>query len=268
VTFVDAAGSTPTGAVLWNRRALGRLSAGLSHEINSPIQFIGDNARFLATACEDLLALVRSYAEVLVSADGVDDELRARLRASEEEYELDYLQGEVPAATQHMLDGIQRVSDVVRALRILSHPGHDGPEPADVNELLEAAVLVSRHAIDDVAVLHVDLGELPPVRCDVAWLAEAFRVLILDAVEAMERADGRGGMWVSTRQEGNDAVIELAHTSGDADRGSPRSGPGVPVTRLIVEEWHDGTVAWEAGRSVGRRISVRLPIDGGLHPSR
>lgn len=86
------------------------------------------------------------------------------------------------------------MSDVVRALRILSHSGHDGPEPADLNELLEAAILVIRHAIDDVAVLHLDLGDLPPVRCDVAGLAEAVLVLLLDAVEVLEHMHGRSSI--------------------------------------------------------------------------
>ena len=112
--------------------ALGRLSAGLAHEINTPIQFVGDNTRFLAECYETMLTLVCSYRDVL-SPDGNPmswAERQVEIDQAEGIADIDYLSEEVPLAIQQSLDGVERVASLVRAMKTFSHPGsRSSPRP-------------------------------------------------------------------------------------------------------------------------------------------
>nr|WP_246214438.1 PAS domain S-box protein [Modestobacter muralis] len=173
--------------------SLGRLSAGLAHEINTPIQYVGDNARFLAEAFADLMSMVTLYRNLLDAGEATSWEQRQdTMREAEGRLEVDYLQTEVPSAIEQTLQGIDRVANIVRAMKTFSHPGHTEHVPADLNEALRATVTVTRHQVSRVADLTLDLAELPPVRCNIADLNQVFLNLIVNAADAVEET-GRHG---------------------------------------------------------------------------
>ncbi len=121
--------------------AVGRLSAELAHEINSPMQFVGDNARFLAEACQNLLRLVHCYRELLAAPEPIGwDDRRSRMQAAEENLELGYLEDEVPGAVEHVLQGIERVSAVLGTLRTFSRSKPDEQAAVKPDGALEATV--------------------------------------------------------------------------------------------------------------------------------
>jgi signal transduction histidine kinase len=111
--------------------ALGRLAAGLAHEINTPIQFVGDSTRFLAESCQDLLRMVLLYRDLLEIPEPLSlAERQARARRAEEGGEIDYLQAEIPGAIAQTLEGIDRVATIVHAMRAFSDPvSRHGPMP-------------------------------------------------------------------------------------------------------------------------------------------
>jgi PAS domain S-box-containing protein len=258
--------------------SLGRLSAGLAHEINSPIQFVGDNARFLAEAYQDLIRIVLFYRGLLDSADPMSwDERRARLRVAEEGIEFDYLQTEIPRAVEQTLHGIERVATIVRAMKTFSHPGHQEQVPADLNEALAATVTVTRHQVNSVADLQLELADLPPVRCNIADLNQVFLNLIVNAADAIADTGEPGVIGVSTAVDGEHVTIAISDTGGgipdevrskifdpffttkDVGRGS---GQGLPLVRAVVQEGHAGTLTVETRVGSGTTFTMRLPIDG------
>ena len=258
--------------------SLGRLSAGLAHEINSPIQFVGDNARFLAEAYQDLIRIVLFYRGLLDSTDPIGwEERRARMRVAEEGIEFDYLQTEIPSAVEQTLHGIDRVSTIVRAMKMFSHPGHQEQVPADLNEALEATVTVTRHQVNSVAELRLQLAELPPVRCNIADLNQVFLNLIVNAADAIAETGAPGAIDVGTALDGDQAVITISDTgAGIPDDVRAKifdpffttkevgkgSGQGLPLVRAVVQEGHGGSLTVESTVGVGTTFTVRLPIDG------
>jgi hypothetical protein len=96
----------------WNRWA--GSSAGLAHEINSPIQFVGDNARFLEEAYQELIRVVEIYRELLDTSNPIGwIERQERVRQAEAGIDFDFLQKEIPSAVEQTLEGIERVSTIV-----------------------------------------------------------------------------------------------------------------------------------------------------------
>jgi PAS domain S-box-containing protein len=258
--------------------SLGRLSAGLAHEINTPIQYVGDNARFLSEAFTDLMGLVALYRQTLTDETAVPwSERLPAMRAAEQDMEIDYLESEVPSAITQTLAGIDRVATIVRAMKTFSHPGHDEHVPADLNEALTATVTVTRHQVHQVADLELDLGELPPVQCNIAELNQVFLNLIVNAADAIEETGRHGLIRVATTVDGADVLISVSDTGGgipehirakvfdpffttkEVGRGT---GQGLPLARSVVTDGHGGTLSLDTEPGVGTTLTIRLPITG------
>ena len=263
--------------------ALGRLSAGLSHEINTPIQFVGDNARFLAEACQDLLGVVLLYRDLLAAPDsGSLAERQQRAREAEERYEVDYLQAEIPSAIRQTLEGVDRVATIVRAMRAFSHPGQVDQAGADLNEALRATLTVARHRVSPVADVQLQLAALPLVRCNVTDLSQAFLNLVVNAVDAIEETGQRGTIAAATSVDGEHVTVSISDTGAGIPEGVlPKifdpffttkevgggSGQGLALVRAIVQEGHQGTVVVDSHPGSGSTFTVRLPVAGVSQPS-
>jgi two-component system NtrC family sensor kinase len=118
---------------------------------------------------------VNFYRGLLDTSNPIDwSERQERVRQAEASIDFEYLQKEIPSAVAQSLEGIERVSTIVRAMKTFSHPGHDEQVPANLNDALTATVTVTRHQLSSVADLRLDLSELPPVRCNVADLNQVF----------------------------------------------------------------------------------------------
>jgi len=258
--------------------SLGRLSAGLAHEINSPIQFVGDNARFLAEAYQELIRVVEIYRGLLDTSNPIGwIERQERVREVEAGIDFNYLQKEIPSAVEQTLEGIERVSTIVRAMKTFSHQGHKEQVPADLNEAVAATVTVTRHQVSEVADLVLDLAELPPVWCNIADLNQVFLNLLVNAADAIEETGRRGVITVATVRDGEDVVVRVSDTgAGIADDVRPKifdpffttkdvgrgSGQGLPLARGVVQEGHGGTLTLESVLGEGTTFSVRIPVDG------
>jgi PAS domain S-box-containing protein len=258
--------------------SLGRLSAGLAHEINSPIQFVGDNARFLEEAYQELIRVVEVYRALIDTSDPIGwMERQERVREVEAGIDFDYLQKEIPSAVEQTLEGIERVSTIVRAMKTFSHPGHKEQVPADLNEAVTATVTVTRHQINDVADLSLELTDLPPVLCNIADLNQVFLNLIVNAADAIEETGRRGLITIATALDGGDVVVRISDTGGgipddlrpkifdpffttkDVGRGS---GQGLPLARGVVQDGHGGQLSLESIAGQGTTFVVRLPVMG------
>ena len=108
--------------------SIGQLAAGIAHEINTPIQYIGDNARFLGDAFQDLFQAIGRNGKPAGARRGADSSPATLLECPPEDVDLDYLQQEVPAAVAQLEEGVANVARIVRAMKEFSHPGTHGEE--------------------------------------------------------------------------------------------------------------------------------------------
>ena len=264
--------------------AVGQLAAGIAHEINTPIQFVGDTSRFLHDAFNDLMPLVDCYSEVARAAqDGPPPpELLARLAAAEEVAELDYLRERVPAAFERTAAGIGQIAKIVGAMRTFAHPATDRG-PIDINESIRNTLIVTASEYKYVAKLRTDLADLPPVLGSAGDINQVLINLVVNAAHAVADvvgdSDERGVIEVRTRPDADGVVITVADTGSGipadvADRifdpffttkeVGRGTGQGLAIARTIVTERHGGTITFTTEPGAGTTFEVRIPCDAVL----
>ncbi|MDR7275250.1 ATP-binding protein [Catenuloplanes atrovinosus] len=258
--------------------SVGRLAAGIAHEINTPIQFIGDNVRFMNDSFADVVRLWTAYRAAMATEGGAEQVLEA-LRAVDrlaEEIEMEYLMEEVPTAISQTLKGVDRVAGIVRAMKAFGHPGTDEKALANIAEAIQNTLVVANNEIKYVADVETDLADLPPIYCHLGDINQVMLNLLVNAAHAIADADrGRGTIRVSTRMEAGQLVIQVADTGTGvppeiADKlfepffttkeVGKGTGQGLPLVRTLVTDRHGGTIDFTSEVGAGTVFTVRLPV--------
>jgi PAS domain S-box-containing protein len=194
--------------------SVGRLAAGIAHEINTPIQFVGDNTRFLESAFADLNRLHDAYRELIPAASSAADRVEAVAKADAvaHDIDIDFLLEEVPMAIRQSLEGISRVATIVRAMKAFGHPGSEEMTRADLNEAINNTLIVANNEIKFVADVETDLADIPLVRCHLGDVNQVILNLVVNAAHAIASAGPRGMIRISTRTVDGYVIIEVADT--------------------------------------------------------
>lgn len=268
--------------------SVGQLAAGIAHEINTPIQYVGDNLRFICDAFESRQKLFAEYEKLrqAVEAGTVSPALRQEMKDAMEAADLEYLAEEIPKALAQSLDGVSRVAGIVRAMKEFAHPGHTEAAAADLNRALENALIVTKNETKYVADVETDFGELPPVVCRIGEMNQVFLNLLVNAAHAIgevtKDTQNRGKITVRTRRAGDMAVITISDTGCGipvenqakvfdqffTTKGVGRgTGQGLSISRSIVVDKHGGSLTFEPNGTQGTVFTVSIPIEFGLVPA-
>ena len=265
-------------------RAIGTLAAGISHEINTPIQYIGDNVRFVSEAMTDVLDLISTYRAELQECRG-QGRCMAKLEsieAKEEDADLDFLKEELPLALTQSRDGLEQVGRIVLAMKSFSHQGDENMVPVDVNQAIENTLMVSRNEWKLLAQIdNAPDNTIPHPECIAGDINQVLLNLIVNAAHAIEAkqldsplesevisiktfstdeyvciaiADTGVGM----TEEVQLRIFEQFFTTKEVGRGT---GQGLSLAYQIVVEKHKGQLLVDSKYGNGTVFTVKLPIE-------
>jgi PAS domain-containing protein len=156
--------------------SVGRLAAGVAHEINTPVQFVSDSVHFARDSFGDLLKLVRRNGELramLPATEAAD--VIAEMEQAEQDADLEYLSENLPRAMDRAVEGLSRVATIVRSMKEFAHPDARGTASADINSAISSTLVIARAEYKDVAEVFTDLGDLPRVNCRIPGVPEHHR---------------------------------------------------------------------------------------------
>jgi signal transduction histidine kinase len=254
--------------------AIGQLAAGIAHEINTPLQFVGDNLHFLAEAAEAFTQALAQY------RDGAPAEVSPRFDAVDAALDIGYMTEHLKPAFEAALDGVQRVSVIVQAMKSFTHPGPREQRPEDLNHALEMTLTISTNVWKYVATVERDFAaDLPKVDCVIGEINQVFLNLITNAAHAIGEVVGdsgaKGVIRITTRCDAGMVAIRITDSGSGIPEGVQArifepffttkpvgrgTGQGLPLARAIVLQ-HHGSLEFTTERGAGTTFEVRLPIE-------
>ena len=249
--------------------SLGTLASGIAHEINTPVQFIGNNLEFMQMA--------------IARFDPIVDKMDTEYRHSSRDLgiqDIKLLMPEIIRAIDESIDGVSRITNIVHAIKMFSHPGTIILTQQSPTRLIESAVLVSRNSWKNAAELSIDIDPgLPTVPCNGSDIDQVLLALILNAVDAIEarHQSCRGQICVSARQVGENIefsvtdngcgiskdvrpyVWDLFFTTKEPGKGT---GQGLAICHNIIVTKHGGIIDYDCNTENLTRFYFRIPISG------
>nr|NIM12460.1 PAS domain-containing protein [Candidatus Aminicenantes bacterium]NIM79166.1 PAS domain-containing protein [Candidatus Aminicenantes bacterium]NIN18451.1 PAS domain-containing protein [Candidatus Aminicenantes bacterium]NIN42339.1 PAS domain-containing protein [Candidatus Aminicenantes bacterium]NIN85105.1 PAS domain-containing protein [Candidatus Aminicenantes bacterium] len=259
--------------------SLGQMASGIAHEIKTPLQYIGHNARFVSDSFHDA---VNFYKTVIDSLPEIENsgkkEIAAKINQLVEEYDMEYITEEIPIASEQMIDGVNRVSDIIKAMTEFSHPGRGFKEKADINGLLKSTLVMVQNRIKKSADIQLELSkELPQIACFPAELNQVFLNLLVNALDAIVDTGNWGLIKISTTVERKEVVISISDTGcGIPEENSDDifnpffttkevgkgTGQGLSLAHNVIIEKHKGKLDFSSRVGEGTTFFIRLPIEG------
>ena len=267
-----------TQAELLNAQKLesvGQLAAGIAHEINTPMQYIGDNTTFLKNTVSRLLAIANA-ADAATGADATDGD-RQHLAELVAKSKLPMLTERAPKAADDALTGVENVSRIVAAMKRFSHPGSPELAPVDLNESISTTMTVCRNEWKYSADITTDFGDIPTIQGHLGELNQVWLNMIVNAAHAIaERHEGtKGEITITTTapdddhvriditdngagipQENIDRVLDPFFTTKEVGKGT---GQGLAIAHQVITKAHNGTITIDSTRGEGTTFTISLP---------
>ncbi len=245
------------------QQAIGQLASGIAHEINTPIQYIGDNIKFLTDSFDSLIQIIQSCSQTSEELQKNEDIL--------------FLINETPRALKDSSEGIGYISGIVSAMKEFAHPSGGIMQPVDLQSIIKTTIAISRNEWKHVAKLETKFDQdLPSVNGLKDELGQVMLNLIVNAVHAIEDSGNTEGLirittrrnsgWAEILIEDNGCgipeemrtkIFEPFFTTKDVGRGT---GQGLAIVYNVVTDKHHGKLTVTSVHGKGATFTVRLPI--------
>ncbi len=251
--------------------SVGRLAAGMAHEINNPLGFVASNLSTLGRYLQSLGEMIRLCDE-MESLSGPD---RLKLARARQAMKIDFILSDVQDLLAQSREGTSRIARIVSSLKTFSHVDEAPRTEIDLNREIENVLTVMSHEIKKRSpVITRDYGTVLPVSCNAGLICQVILNILTNALEAREQGleitirtghtAGKTVMAIGDNGKGIDPetihrIFEPFFTTKEVGKGT---GMGLAVAHEIVAA-HGGWITVESVPDRGSLFTVTLPSEGG-----
>jgi len=252
--------------------SIGQLAAGVAHEINNPMGFIGSNLGSLDKYVDKFTEFIKIQSDALEKTAS-PEELET-LRQTRNKLKIDYITDDIKELVKESLDGADRVKKIVQDLKSFSRVDEAEYKPADINECIESTINIVRNEIKYKAKVVKEYGEIPMTKCFPQQINQVFMNLLVNAAHAIEKEgvitvrtwlDGES-IFASVTDTGSgippetvNRIFEPFYTTKPVGKGT---GLGLSITFDIIKK-HNGEITVDSEVGKGTTFTIRIPVVGG-----
>ena len=264
--------------------ALGNLVAGVAHEINNPVGFLGGNIRPALDHIKDIFGLLDLYQQKYPNPDrDIQEEIQT--------IDLEYIREDLPKLVGSMREGVKRIRDISNSLRTFSRADSDRPVACNIHDGIDSTIMILKHRLKgdskrpEIQVVK-EYGDLPQVECFAGQLNQVFMNLLANAIDALEEAN-QGLSYNDIAANPNRITIRTSSTDAQSveicivDNGTGMSeevrqhvfdhlfttkgvgkgtGLGLAIAQQIIVEKHRGFITVNSEVDAGTEFVISLPI--------
>ena len=262
-----------------NLASVGRLAAGIAHEINNPTAFLSSNLKTASDYLQEIGYLVADYrqfiSELKTSAGHIIVGDRARslleeIKHAEDRADFDLIMADLADIFAECRQGTDRIRKIIADLRDFARPGEPERQLTDIHRGLDAAIKLVSHELMDKAELIREYGDLPWIECCSRQINQVFINLLVNAAQAIET---HGIIRVRTRVRGKNVEVHISDTGqGIPEQNLSRifdpffttkavgegTGLGLSMVYGIIKR-HSGEIMVESKVGQGTCFILRLP---------
>jgi len=256
--------------------SLGRLVAGVAHEINNPLSFVSNNVAVLERDLNDLLDLIELYRQGDADLGKAQPDLIEKINDLDERIDLNYSLPNLPRLIGRTREGLRRIERIVKELRLFARVDESEWNEVDLNPGIESAInIIKGHARKRGVRIVMDLGALPPIRCRSARIHQVIVNLLTNAIDACPAETGVVTVHTQTEPEAMGVRIDVQDNGSGIDETirerifdpffttkpvGQGTGLGLSISYGIIEE-HDGRIEVQSSPGEGARFTIHLPIE-------
>ena len=258
--------------------SIGQLAAGVAHEINNPIGYVGSNINRLDEYFTDLQQIVTETDASLASLPNeISENIKQEIAKIKKRLDFDFLTEDFSIVISDCREGIARVKEIVQSLKDFSHNVDEKDfSEVDINNAINTTLKVVNNEIKYYCDVELDLQLDVKVSANVGQLHQVISNLVVNASHAMRETGKRGQLHIRTFSDDNFAVVEIEDTGG----GIPEeiytkifdpffttkpigqgTGLGLNISYDIIVNKHKGDLSFVSKMGVGTIFSIKLPLD-------
>lgn len=250
-------------------KSLGELVAGITHEINNPVNFIYGNLIHLKNYTADMMSVIEQYTEF---DSDLSEEHKKKIQELKEEIDLDFLKDDLPELIRSCQEGTERTKNIVLDLKNFSRLEEAVINNVDLPKEIDTTLNILHNKFKNKITVHKEYQEnLPHVEGYGGQLNQVFMNILDNAAFAIQE---KGDVWIRLKSDGKNAIIEFEDNGCGMDENTRKkvfdpffttkevgqgTGLGMAISYKVIKN-HHGNIELVSEQGKGSKFTITLPL--------